>query len=238
MLAFCQQLFAVEINDDLYPKKKTTAKNIFLITSILTFLIYFTISILGYFALYQENTAKLENYILFLIIEKKSNSNFLLISNFLIITGILLGNIFNYYPLINYINFKINKKNNKVPKKILKELKIKKKDSFDFELDEFEIEQNYLKKRFYIVLCVFFLILVILLIFFYFEIKEDMVFDFISAICVPVISFVFPGFIFLRLLRYNFFEVITIWDYVYCYFVIFLGFGLWGFSIFVLFKIK
>ncbi len=142
----------------------------------------------------------MEDFILTLIIQSKSESFLLYLAYLFIIFGVLLGNITNYFSIINFLNYKFIKQDKKISLSLLNRLQIV-QDIDLYEKTEEDIQKQIIMKRTWFIILIFFLIFILLFILDYFLISLIEIFNICGAIAIPPICFLFPLFLYWRLNR-------------------------------------
>ena len=238
MLSYCYHLIVVDVNYEVRPKNSRTSKIVILSNSLLAFTLYFIVSLLGYLTVYEEKKKlrSLDNFLVFLIVAKNNNSFLLHLTSILITISVLFGNIMNYVPLIRFINSKLNFVDTTLSSKILKDLNLESSQN-EYELTNEEYEANYMRVYRFIVICIFLVILLLVSSIIIFNIRLDVVFNLVSAICTAPVCIILPSIFYLFLLRRDYFKNTGGLDYLSVYFVMIVGFLIWIYSLYGLFKI-
>lgn len=238
MLSFCYHLILVDINHEIKPKTRQSTKLVIFVNCFVAFVVYFIVSLFGYLTVLEDKDKLdiLSNFFVFIIIQKNNNNWVLHVASFLIIVAVLIGNIMNYLPLIRFLNWKINYRAGTIPTKIIEELNLG-SSCADYELTDEESERNYTRIYRIIVMSTFLAILSTMCFIVIFNIRLEIVFNFVSAVCCAPVCIILPAFFYIYLLNHDYFKNIKLLDFVSAYSIAGIGIVTWGFSIYALFKI-
>lgn len=222
----------IEVDQEVRPNSLKSSKKVLISSSVQTFLLYFTISVIGYFTIYQENHEGLDNYLIFLMSNEKFKSNFFIVANILVAFGSLFGNALNFFPLVNFFNVRLNQNRKKISLKMLMYISMDENEIEDPELvtEEF-LKLRKKRNRVKIVIYLFTIVLLTLIMFSLCNMSMDWLFTFVSAFTVPPISFIFPFLLYRRIIQTGVFEERTKMHLGICAFTLVLGAIIWLFTL-------
>lgn len=238
MLSFCFHLIVVDINHEITPKTRNSTKIMILTNCLVAFLVYFTVSLFGYLTVLEDKDKidKLSNFFVFLIVNKHNDSFVLHLASFFITVAVLIGNIMNYLPLIRFLNWKLNLSTSALPSRMIEELNLT-SSVHDYELAEEDIEKEYSRTYRLIVTITFLIILAAMCFIVIFNIRLEMVFTFVSAMCAAPVCIILPAIFYVYLLSHDYFKGVSALDFISTYTVGGIGVAIWGYSIYALFMI-
>jgi hypothetical protein len=103
-LAMAVHVVVIDIHSQLKPNNEVTTFKLFTVAHRNSFMIFYTIGLLGFLCVYQDPQASsLNNFYLFYLVHKKIHSSILRLAQIGLTFCIGIGNIFAYLPLIKII---------------------------------------------------------------------------------------------------------------------------------------
>lgn len=195
LLSFCFHLSVIDVAQELRPSSLTAADKIVFANYLIAVIVYIAVSCAGYFTVYLDGElGSMTNYLTYFVVEKQNKSSLLSIANFFVLLSITFANILNYVPLIKLFKSKFNKKQVNTSQRTLESLG---QLSSAIELDSTTLKKHeeYQKKNTRIIWIIFGLILIIHVLLELFRVSLDIIFDFVGALCGPLVLLVLPGVI-------------------------------------------
>jgi amino acid permease len=237
LLSFCFHLSVIDIAQEMRPPSATAADKVLFSNCLIAVVVYILVSWTGYFTIYTDTELnRMTNYLTYLVVHKKNGSWLLCVANFFVLIGTTFANILNYVPLIKLAKSHFNKKSPNGTRTSLESLGQLPSPG---ELDSvtLKIQLDYRKNNKRIIWIIFIFTLLIHILLESFRVSLDIIFDFVGALCGPLVLLVLPGIIHListltKKSSPGQNSVSTVSDMALGYFLISVGLFLWGIGLY------
>jgi amino acid permease len=239
LLSFCFHLSVIDIAEEISPSSSASTDIIIFSNCLVAALVYIFVSFTGYFSIFTEDgLSSMTNYVTFIIIDLGKTSQLLYASDFFVIFSVVFANILNYVPMIKYLNAQFNKKPVFFS---VRDMNINVDGEVD-SLAEFNFtfagEMAQYKQRNRVIVGISFMFIFLLnMILVALNVRLDVIFDFVGALCGPPVLLIIPGLLYLKMLKSDKSNCAGKTDYILPSFMIVIGTAVFAFCLFGFFRI-